>query len=115
MKKLVEALRAIARWDLPICDEKHTNGSPMSFGTAHGSNGEREHIRSVARHALLSSAVAERRELIAVAALQGILSNADWTRRLRDDATEDPMDTFAFDACWAADALIAELDKPVDA
>jgi hypothetical protein len=46
------ALTKIAAWELPTTEEKWGDGSPMSYGAVHGTNGEREFIRGAAAAAL---------------------------------------------------------------
>lgn len=46
------ALTTIAAWKLPATGETWDDGTPMSFGGAFGSNGERDYMRSVALNAL---------------------------------------------------------------
>jgi hypothetical protein len=49
-------LRTIAEWkDFPPTDFKWDNGVPMSFGTAHGSNGERDYMRNLACTTLVNT------------------------------------------------------------
>jgi hypothetical protein len=47
-----ETLQAIVEWKLPPSGKTHEDGSPMSFGYAFGSNGERDYFRNLARSAL---------------------------------------------------------------
>ncbi len=54
-RRLVEALLAIERWGpFPPSGRKWEDGKPMSYGTAFGSNGERDYMREIARVALLA-------------------------------------------------------------
>ncbi len=48
--RLEEALRKIWQWQLPRVPDR--DGRLTSYGSAYGSNGERDYIRSVARTAL---------------------------------------------------------------
>lgn len=58
LEALEEALRSIEAWEMPDTGKFWTNqdGStsdrPMSYAAAYGSNGERDHIKSIARAAL---------------------------------------------------------------
>lgn len=59
-KPLVEALQRIERWfdEFPDTGQKWGDGSPVSYGAAFGSNGERDYMRAVARQALAEYAQA---------------------------------------------------------
>ena len=48
------ALERIAKWigEFPDTEQKWPDGSPMSYGDAYGSNGERDYMRRLAREAL---------------------------------------------------------------
>lgn len=52
-KELIAVLEKISNWRLPETDIKWADGTPMSFGAAYGSNGERDYIKSLAASALL--------------------------------------------------------------
>jgi hypothetical protein len=58
---LVEALQRIERWfdEFPDTGLKWGDGSPMSFGAAFGSNGERDYMRGIAQQALAKYAEGE--------------------------------------------------------
>jgi hypothetical protein len=49
---LREALREIERWEMPKTGHFHPDGTEQSYSWCYGSNGERDHIRSIARTAL---------------------------------------------------------------
>jgi hypothetical protein len=51
-RKVREALEIIAGWELPASGQTWDDGSPMSYGAAFGSNGERDYMRQVASDAL---------------------------------------------------------------
>ena len=53
-RRLRAALSKIAKWfgEFPDTEEKWPDGTPVSYGAAFGSNGERDFMRSVARDAL---------------------------------------------------------------
>jgi len=53
-KRLEEALRIIEAWSLPATGSFWKDGTPMSYGGAFGSNGEREYMRQIARVAIAS-------------------------------------------------------------
>ncbi len=55
--ELRKALEIVARWELPETGEKWGDGTPMSYGAAFGSNGERDYMRKVARAALAVPAI----------------------------------------------------------
>ena len=46
------ALQRISRWEFPDTGRKHDDGTPISYGVAFGSNGERDFMRKVANDAL---------------------------------------------------------------
>ncbi|MBB5769132.1 hypothetical protein [Xanthomonas euroxanthea] len=50
--ELRKALEQIERWELPETGETWPSGGAVSYEAAHGSNGVRDYIRSVARQAL---------------------------------------------------------------
>lgn len=50
--ELRRALEQIERWELPETGESWPSGGAVSYEAAHGSNGVRDYIRSVARQAL---------------------------------------------------------------
>lgn len=53
VKTLRDALDKIERWeDFPATGQEHSDGSPVAYGYCHGSNGERDFMRKVAREAL---------------------------------------------------------------
>lgn len=53
IERLRAALRRVEAWDkFPVSGHLFENGHPMSYGAAFGSNGERDHMRRVARDAL---------------------------------------------------------------
>jgi hypothetical protein len=54
--ELRAALARIERWELPPSGRTWDDGSPMSFGAAWGSNGERDFMRGIARAALSAAA-----------------------------------------------------------
>lgn len=47
-----DALETIAQWNLPVTGKTWDDGSPMSYGAAFGSNGERDYMRQIAVDAL---------------------------------------------------------------
>ncbi len=53
--RMRKALHRINRWfgEFPESGQTWADGSPMSYGIAFGSNGERDFMRNVARNALL--------------------------------------------------------------
>jgi hypothetical protein len=51
-KRLRAALITIFEWKLPPSGTEWEDGTPMSYGAAFGSNGERDYMRKVARAAL---------------------------------------------------------------
>jgi len=53
-QRMKEALLKISKWhgEFPITGEMWANGTPMSYSTCYGSNGERDYMREVARKAL---------------------------------------------------------------
>jgi hypothetical protein len=53
-KELEEALEKIARWigEFPETGDKWDDGTPVSYGAAFGSNGERDYMRTIASDAL---------------------------------------------------------------
>ena len=53
-EKLAEALARIERWvgEFPDTGEYWDDGSPVSYGAAYGSNGQRDFMRGLARAAL---------------------------------------------------------------
>lgn len=57
VKVLRAALERIARWhgEFPAPDSKWDDGTPMSYGAAYGSNGERDYMRQVALDALAAA------------------------------------------------------------
>lgn len=57
-KALREALGRIERWfgEFPETGDKWEDGSPVSYATLHGSNGERDYMRGIARQALKGDA-----------------------------------------------------------
>lgn len=52
--ELREALERIEKWfgEFPETNKFWPDGSPMSYGTCYGSNGERDYMRELARIAL---------------------------------------------------------------
>lgn len=56
---LVNALQKIARWhdEFPATGKTWDDGTPMSYGAANGSNGERDYMRQVALDALAASRI----------------------------------------------------------
>lgn len=57
--RLREALCVIAKWKLPPSGKTWDDGTPMSYGAAFGSNGERDYVRTVASNALAAPATGE--------------------------------------------------------
>jgi hypothetical protein len=53
-RRMEAALRKIARWfgEFPASGKVFKDGTPMSYGAAYGSNGERDYMRQVALNAL---------------------------------------------------------------
>ena len=49
---MLNTLKQIERWEMPVTDSTWAGGSPMSFRHAFGAKGEQEHIRRLARHAI---------------------------------------------------------------
>lgn len=49
---LVIALAKIQAWELPSTGKFYDHNKPVSYGVEHGSNGERDYIKSVASKAL---------------------------------------------------------------
>ena len=53
IERLREALGIIERWeDFPESGRTWEDGTPMSYGAAFGSNGQRDYMRGIARAAL---------------------------------------------------------------
>ena len=53
IERLREALGIIERWeDFPESERTWEDGTPMSYGAAFGSNGQRDYMRGIARAAL---------------------------------------------------------------
>ena len=51
-ERLKEALEQVVDWKMPESNKTWDDGSPMSYGAAFGSNGERDYIRGIAKAAL---------------------------------------------------------------
>ena len=49
-RRLRAALTEVAAWEIPKVSDRH--GRLVSYGFMHGSNGEREYIRTLAANAL---------------------------------------------------------------
>lgn len=49
------ALERIAAWEMPVTGRTWDDGTPMSYAACYGSNGERDHIKAMARAALALS------------------------------------------------------------
>lgn len=54
IERLRETLERIVEWRMPPTGRTWEDGSPMSFGAAYGSNGERDLVRKWASNALLN-------------------------------------------------------------
>lgn len=52
LEKCEAALRYVEAWKFPDTDLTWNDGSKISWGAAYGSNGERDHMREIARAAL---------------------------------------------------------------
>lgn len=54
--ELEKALSRIAKWfgEFPVTGDSWADGTPVSYGAAFGSNGERDYMRSIASAALKS-------------------------------------------------------------
>lgn len=52
IERLREALQKIVEWKLPESGQYWPDGKPMSYGSAFGSNGERDYMRALAERAL---------------------------------------------------------------
>jgi len=53
-RRMRRALEYIEAWDIPKVHDKKL-GRMVSFGYAHGTNGERDHMRGIASRALKTS------------------------------------------------------------
>lgn len=64
-----KALERIAKWfgEFPETGRTWPDGSPMSYSAAHGSNGERDYMRGIAREALAMHSEAQTVAALAVA------------------------------------------------
>lgn len=51
-EELIEALEKIAKWEMPETGRTWDDGTPMSYAALYGSNGERDHIKSIANELL---------------------------------------------------------------
>lgn len=54
-ERLREALEKVERWQFPPTGKFWESGTPVSYGAAYGSNGERDYMRNVARAALAAT------------------------------------------------------------
>jgi hypothetical protein len=61
---LLEALTRIEKWvgEFPESGKTWPDGRPMPYGSAYGSNGERDYMRAIAREAIKRAAIAQAAE-----------------------------------------------------